>query len=247
MRPLSANDLLRALDDAGARPADQGLAWLAAAWPEAAWEELAALPVGRRDARLLALYRDTFGPRLELWAACPGCGQDLDLALDADELLARAGEPADGESEAAAGDLTCNGFTVRFRALSGADLAAADRADGAEARRALAEQAVLAALSGGEPVPAAELPEEVVTQLAERLAALDPLAEVFLDLACPSCGHSWRPRLDVADCLEQELERAAHRLLEEVHALARGYGWREADVLAMSPRRRRLYLELLAR
>jgi hypothetical protein len=31
-----------------------------------------------------------------------------------------------------------------------------------------------------------------------------------------------------------------------VHALARSYGWTEADVLAISPTRRRFYLEASA-
>jgi hypothetical protein len=33
-------------------------------------------------------------------------------------------------------------------------------------------------------------------------------------------------------------------MLYDVHALASAYGWREADVLAMSPMRRQVYLEL---
>ena len=36
----------------------------------------------------------------------------------------------------------------------------------------------------------------------------------------------------------------ALRLLGHVHALARAYGWREADILAMSPARRQVYLDL---
>jgi hypothetical protein len=34
------------------------------------------------------------------------------------------------------------------------------------------------------------------------------------------------------------------RLLREVHTLALAYGWREADILNMSARRRRFYLEM---
>jgi hypothetical protein len=40
------------------------------------------------------------------------------------------------------------------------------------------------------------------------------------------------------------VEVQAMRLVGDVHALARIYGWTEADVLAMSPRRRATYLEL---
>jgi hypothetical protein len=33
--------------------------------------------------------------------------------------------------------------------------------------------------------------------------------------------------------------------LREVHTLAWAYGWREADILAMSPARRQFYIELV--
>ena len=43
---------------------------------------------------------------------------------------------------------------------------------------------------------------------------------------------------------EQISAREATRLLGEVHTLARAYHWREAEILAMSSRRRQAYLEL---
>ena len=36
------------------------------------------------------------------------------------------------------------------------------------------------------------------------------------------------------------------RILREVHTLAAAYGWSEAEILALSPARRRVYLELAA-
>ena len=45
--------------------------------------------------------------------------------------------------------------------------------------------------------------------------------------------------------MKAELATQAKRLLREVHFLARAYGWREADILAMSARRRQAYLEMV--
>ena len=78
------------------------------------------------------------------------------------------------------------------------------------------------------------------------MAAHDPLAEVELALACPVCGHQWQLVFDVASFLWLRIEAQARRLLEEVHALARAYGWREADILAMSSGRRQAYLEMVS-
>ena len=41
------------------------------------------------------------------------------------------------------------------------------------------------------------------------------------------------------------MEGRAKRLLMDVHLLARAYGWSEAEVLALSPARRRFYLEMV--
>jgi hypothetical protein len=78
------------------------------------------------------------------------------------------------------------------------------------------------------------------------MAELDPQSDVELSLSCPNCGHAWRAPLDIASYFWSEVEAWAQRLLLEVHQLARGYGWSERDILAMSARRRRAYLEMLA-
>ncbi len=76
------------------------------------------------------------------------------------------------------------------------------------------------------------------------LSTCDPQADVRIDLDCASCGHRWTSPFDIARYLWTELETHARRLLYDVHALATAYGWAEADVLAVSPARRRYYLEL---
>ncbi|MEZ4718279.1 MAG: hypothetical protein R2851_19635 [Caldilineaceae bacterium] len=77
------------------------------------------------------------------------------------------------------------------------------------------------------------------------LAAVDPWAETLLELACPACATRWHAAVDIGEFFWRELTVQAKRLLREVHLLARGYGWREADVLALHPRRRQAYLDML--
>jgi hypothetical protein len=63
-------------------------------------------------------------------------------------------------------------------------------------------------------------------------------------ISCDACGESWTRVLDVDDYLWCELDAWAARTLQDIHLLATAYGWSEAQVLAVSPRRRRRYLEL---
>ncbi len=244
MRALSARDLLLVWEQAERQcPQERALALLAAAFPELTGGELAALSLGRRDASLLSLHRQTFGPALDLVADCPACREPLELALDLDAL--------ELDAEAAAGEelleIHESGLRLLARLPTAADLAAVSGVIGvAGARRRLAELCVVTAERDGEPLRPDALSELEIDLLSRALAAADPRAEVLLDLSCPACGHAWQALLDAADCLWHAVDAAARRLLREVHGLARGYGWREADVLALPARRRRLYLEMLA-
>ena len=77
------------------------------------------------------------------------------------------------------------------------------------------------------------------------MADADPQADVRLAVTCPSCGTGWEVPFDAGSFLWSEVEAWARRTLLEVHQLAAAYGWSEAEVLALGPRRRQAYLELV--
>jgi hypothetical protein len=237
---LSTHELLRAWETGqDGHPLDRAFVLLQTAWPEQTWEELAALCVGDRDARLLSLREQTLGPRLDGFAECPHCGEGLEFDVMVDDLRTAPGAGSDGEF--VVGDLT-----LTFRLPDSRDLGAAAAChDAADARRVLVERCVLHASRDGVPVPANDLSAETVGVLAERMAEQDPQAEVLLALQCPACDRAWQAHFDIASFLWSEVAAWAHRLLDEVHTLARAYGWSEADILGMSVRRRQTYLGML--
>lgn len=245
MRPLAAREVLDVWEEGqGYGPTVRALALLAAVCSGEPWEELERLPLGERDRRLLGLRRITAGPRLDVFARCPACGEPLELSLETGELL-EAFEPILPEGELARDDLA-----LRYRPVTSADLLAVERCACLEkieeARRFLAGCCLLEARRVDQPVEVGELSEEELADLSKALADADPGAELLFDLRCPSCEAVWQQVLDVAAFVWEELEAQARRILGEVHVLARAYGWREADVLALSPRRRRLYLEMVS-
>ena len=135
---------------------------------------------------------------------------------------------------------------MEFRLPTSLDLASLDPAADLETNRQhLLQRCVTAARRGGREVAAAELPMEVAAAIAQRMADADPQADVQLALACPKCQHAWKAPLDIVSYFWTEIDAWAGRLLREVHALAYAYGWREAEVLALSPWRRQAYLELI--
>jgi hypothetical protein len=222
----------------GASPARRALALLAAA-SDRPPDELAEWTAGRRDAELLRLRERLFGARVVSTAVCPACGERAELDFLVSDVRAQdaaAEEPLSLEVE---------GFTVTARLPTGGDLAATAETGGvAEARRALLERCVLRAVERGEARAAEDLPPSVVQALGEGLAAADPQAEVRLALVCPGCGYEWEALFDIASFLWTEIAAWGERTLREVHVLAQAYGWREGDVLALTPWRRRRYLEM---
>jgi hypothetical protein len=243
-RELAAADLLRLWEVGAAQhPLDRALSILAATEPDWSRHELARLPFGRRDARLLAVHERTFGRLLAGQAACPACGERVEFALDVRDLLAASVE-GDGTEPFT---LEHEGYTLRWRLPDSFDLAAiATLADVAEARQRLLERCLVEATLAGARLSIDQVPEPVVALVVEQMAARDPLAMTELAMACPACGLRWELVFDIAAFLWIKIEAQGRRLLREVHTLARAYGWPEADILALSPARRRAYLELVS-
>ncbi|RVU28507.1 hypothetical protein EOT10_01055 [Streptomyces antnestii] len=219
-----------------------------AARPELAGdsEALLALPVGAGEADLFALRRTLFGERMQVRVDCTACGADMEFDLDAGEF-ARSLRPPDQPVVR----LTEGGLDIAFRVPTVADLSAAARhpdaalsADGA--RRALLDRCVVSAERDGDAVSVDALPPSVQRKIAEAAEAVDPAADVTLSINCPECEAATRAELDIASYLWTELDAWARDVLLDVHLLATAYGWTEPDILALSPLRRRYYLELCA-
>ena len=245
MTTRSRLDLLRLWEvGEGQHPIDRALYLLGAAFPELTWEQLVGLSIGQRDDLLLALRQRIFGPSLATLAECPNCGERLEFTLQVPDL--RRERVADFQPLERT--LVVEDVAVRYRLPNSADLAAlVQHTDVSAAREALLRRCVLESRQGETVLLTADqLPEPVITALAEDMEAADPEAELRLDLECPDCGHQWFVLLDILSYLWTELTAQARHLLRSVHVLARFYGWREADILAMSPQRRQLYLEMVS-
>lgn len=241
MHTLSTRELLdvweRGLAHANERWA---LLLLEAAFPDWTLQELERLSVGERDARLLTLRAWAFGGGFTSLAACPACAEQLELSFEAGDVRAPP-RSVNGPFLLSVGD-----HEVEFRLPDSLDLVAVSaNVDVDEARSELFARRLSSARRGGEEVAASELPPEVSDAVSEEMDRLDPQGNVRLSVSCPRCGHGWQALFDICSYLRSELDSWARRLLREVHLLASAYGWRESDTLALSPRRRRLYVQMV--
>jgi hypothetical protein len=214
---------------------DRALTLLAAAYPELSRDELADLPIGERDARLLRLRILMFGGAAAGTSECPQCGERVEFSLDT-HTLADTGELAETARE-----VEVNGTCVRFRLPTSRNLADAVAApDQSRGVRRLIERCVI------EPRLPEELSDHVVEALSHAMAKVDPQAELIISLGCPNCGKHWELLFDIAPFFWNEIAALAQRLVYEIDALARAYGWTEREILSLPAQRRRTYLEMLA-
>jgi hypothetical protein len=225
-------------------PLDRAITIIAGVCPDLSRDSLASLTIGQRDAFLLELREQLSGPHLDGYIECRRCRERLEFGMTVADLRAAT------SSEAPATDtypkLEEGEWEVTFRVPDSFDLAEAIGAgDLASGRAVLIQRCVLTACRNGAVVAAGELPEEIVAKLAGRMAQCDPDAEILLHFDCPSCHCEWQESFDIVSFFWTEIAARAKRLLREVHTLARAYGWREADILAMNPARRNSYLEMV--
>jgi len=201
---------------------------------------LAKLPVGRRDAHLLRLREWTFGPQLASRAICPACAESLELNFSSDDIRVVSAEAQ------ATYTSRLRDYEVQFRLPDSLDLlAVANCAELHTAHRLLFARCIISALCGGKEIGTDSLPPEVFKQVVQEMSQADPQADVELALRCPACEHEWQAIFDIVSFFWSEIDAWARRILQEIHIIAKAYGWREADTLALSPERRRFYLEMI--
>jgi hypothetical protein len=142
--------------------------------------------------------------------------------------------------------LQLDAYQVDFRLPDSRDLiACADACNTLSARRQVLVSCLLNARCKDRKITWDQLPDNVVDAIVAQMAEADPQADVQLAVTCPACEHQWRAVFDIVSFFWQEIDAWAPRLLMEVHRLASAYGWREADILAMSAWRRQAYLRMI--
>jgi len=249
MQAPNASELLAVWERARAQPITmQALMLLESCVAGASREELAKLSVGRRDALLLELRESLFGARLSGLTACPRCGQQLEIIIEAADIRVEAEQPDQELLSVRSG-----GYLAHVRLPNSDDLTAISEGndsppDEAAAIRRLLSRCVVELKRNGRKRrvdSSSALPAALTDAIAAEMEKADPQANVRLALDCADCGHRWLSGFDIVGFMLSEIDNWARRVLREVFALASAFGWREADILAMSAGRRQLYLQMI--
>ena len=210
-------------------PPARALRLLAWALPGQDTEALADLDLGQRDWHLLRLRRHLFGSRVSGRGQCPHCTADIEVEFDIRDVQDDTPLPP--------GPLYTDAGGRQFRLPRCRDLVAAVRSrDLASTELELFRRCALAP----DQVNAADFDD-----VDQGLSALAAERQLQLALACEVCGGQWNLGFDPGAFLWEEIDARAMALLDDVHRLARAYGWSERAILALGESRRAAYLERL--
>lgn len=202
-------------------------------------DEALDLDLGRCAALASQAYREEFGTSADAVTVCGECGELIEATVPAGGVgptgaTGEANRPAPTGPqvrELVVGDWVVRAATTRDLLL------AAGEPDAVAA--SLLSRCVRHRETGQPP---GALPAQVLADLdeaAEELAGAGSLVSV---VTCPACSASVEVGLDAGALLWESVASAGIKLLTEVATLAAAFGWSEAEILALSPERRRAYL-----
>jgi hypothetical protein len=199
-----------------------------------------ALPVGERETVLWRMRSMLSGDRIDAVVTCPGCDEKVSIEFHVADLLGLGSAHTPQVVAERVG-----GRLVEFRLPSGGDLEDLARRRVVDIEQSEAELAAACLLSVDGRPPTAHDIAELAGPIGERMAELEPSAELLFDSVCPVCDLPITASLDATGFLLEEMATSARYLFHEVHVLASTYHWSEGEILDLTPRRRHLYLDLI--
>lgn len=219
-----------------------------------------SLLVGDRDYLVLKLRQITFGNKVEATLVCPNpeCEEKIDINFDTREIPIKQGKISSRffttklpKKTAFKDDGGKNQYQVEFRLPNGGDqeeLASLALKNETEAvnklfsrcirrigRLTKIDESLVQKLS----IPAREKIEKTMKELA-------PQVDPEMEAVCPGCNTVFPFPFNMAQFFLNEINMNLDQLYQEVHFLAFYYKWSEAEILAMTQKKRRKYLELLS-
>lgn len=214
-------------------------------------EMVRSLCIGDRDALMLHLRRITFGERMDCVLACPerNCQEKMDLCLNAGDLISPPYPQFQfwHRSRIVEGDRY---YEVLFRLPNGGDqeaaaLEAIKSSSYNIATDLLLSRCVRSVITEDGEKSDCRVPF-ILQKLSDIIAKLDLQAEILLEMVCPACNHGFSALFDPSEYLIREIsENPIDHLYRDVHLLAYHHKWSEGEIMSMTPRKRRRYIELL--
>lgn len=202
--------------------------------------QIAAMPVGERDAYLLNVRQNLFGPVFYNTANCPKCSLKVEWEMTVDDLRVLPSTEVNQERIF----FEYNSYQVNLRLPNSSDLMEVVTID----TKSSQEDELLRRCVDFSALPSAltlAIPDDLKMAIIQKMEEYDPQADVNFTMHCPDCSHDWDMTFDIMSYLWAEIDEWATNLIQDVYVLAKNFGWSENDILEMGSFRRNLYINML--
>ena len=217
------------------------------------------LLVGDRDYLVLKLRQMTIGDRVEATLVCPNthCGEKIDIDFDLRQIPIKQGKvssqvfavtvPGQEAFEDNDGD---KHYRVEFRLPKGGDqeelapLALNNEPESVNKLLARCIQRIDGVMEIDES-QIEKLSPFAREKIEKTMAELAPRIDLEMEAKCPECEKAFSFPFNMSQFFIDEMTGNLNQLYQEVHFLAFYYKWSESDILSMTRKKRRNYLELL--
>jgi hypothetical protein len=169
-----------------------------------------------------------------LTGRCAACDAAFDVPLDPASVPVKPAGPSYPFA-----DVSTSRGPLRVRVPTGEDQHAIAGLD----ERDAIEQLIDHCCVDGGSRPARALSAADLRRISRALEDVSPQVALAISTACPTCRTPAELSFDPYELPLVD----ADAILDDVHLIARGYGWSEATILAMPARRRAEYLRRLER
>ena len=202
---------------------------------EYSFDNASELTIADRERALVAIYQNTYGPKVNSVVKCNTCNQPFDLDFKLDEVVNSFRPQGEIKKEDVNGRYVYTTDTnLSFRLCTGADELAVMGMDALQAEVEIMRRCLL---EGEMDSVKSELPD-----LMEKVA---PLFDTEFDANCPECSSKQKFHFNLQQYLLTSLIQEKKQLTLEAHSLATAYNWGLAEILELPRTQRRMFMNLL--
>jgi hypothetical protein len=188
-----------------------------------------------RDRLLAAVYKQTFGSRIESSVHCRHCTTLFDLDFSLDDLVSHSQPEGDRDTFPAQTDgVFALESGIRFRLPTGEDENALYGLQTGQMEQVLIERCLLE----GDPATDGGKIQQAMEQIA-------PVLQMEMVAQCPECEKEQSVHFDMQSFLLTRLKQGQKQVTLEIHRLAATYHWSHAEILDLPRNMRRRYVDLI--
>jgi len=214
--------------------------------------ELLDITIGDRTVILLNLQKIMFGEIMHCEMCCQMCKKAVFIDIPISNLLQNFIEVSASKTEF---EINIDNFLLKVRLPTTKDqeaLISLEKNNNKNNNTAATmldygENFARSLILTSKPKLPEKLSEEFLNKLGLQIQKLESLSDILINIECHSCKDVIQTPFFIEDFIFKELSFRQKLFEQEIHWLALYYHWNEHDILSLSMKQRKRYVQLITR